>query len=256
MIIFSISEGVLRFRRAESKRWETVSVNVETGRNAIMEIQKISWSDYDAMIFDMDGTLVDSMWMWKEIDVEYLGRYGLEVPDQLQKTIEGMSFTETAIYFKEVFGIPDDLEKMKQDWNAMAYEKYSTQVCYKEGALKFLKWCKAQGKKMGVATSNSRELVNAAGKRLHFDEYFDCIMTSCEAKKGKPAPDIYLAVADRLQIRPERCLVFEDIPAGIMAGNAAGMTVVAVEDDYSGYMKEEKMKLAKFFIDSYEELPI
>ena len=62
-----------------------------------------------AVIFDLDGTLVDSMWMWEDIDIEYLGRYGLSCPEDLQKAIEGMSFTETAVYFKERFGLPDSI---------------------------------------------------------------------------------------------------------------------------------------------------
>ena len=227
-----------------------------------MNTQKITLPDYDAVIFDMDGTLVDSMWMWKEIDIEYLKRYGvtaLEDPKQIaivKKEIEGMSFTETATYFKETFHIADSVEKIKQDWNEMAYEIYCTKVPYKKGALEFLKDCKTHGKKLGVATSNSRELVDAVGKILHFDEYFDCIMTSCEARRGKPAPDVYLAVAERLGVEPSRCLVFEDIPAGIKAGNAAGMTVIAVEDEYSREMKAEKMELAKYFINDYEDLAL
>ena len=225
-----------------------------------MNRQKITLPDHDAVIFDMDGTLVDSMWMWKKIDIDYLKRYGVAAPydpqqiETIQKEIEGMSFTETAIYFKEKFKITDSLEQIKQDWNQMAYEIYCTKVPYKKGALKFLEYCKANGKKLGVATSNSRELVDAVGKILHFDQYFDCIMTSCEAKKGKPAPDVYLAVAEQLAVEPQKCLVFEDLPAGIKAGNAAGMTVIAIEDDYSKDMKQEKTELAEYFINDYEDL--
>ena len=76
-----------------------------------------------AVIFDLDGTLVDSMWMWKAIDIEYLGRFGIELPATLQKDIEGKSFSETAVYFKETFKLPDSLEKIKSDWNRMAYDK-------------------------------------------------------------------------------------------------------------------------------------
>ena len=72
---------------------------------------------YKAVIFDLDGTLIDSMWMWRDIDIEYLGRFGHELPDDYQKTIEGYSFDEVAQYTKERFGIPDDPEDMKAEWN-------------------------------------------------------------------------------------------------------------------------------------------
>ena len=77
-----------------------------------------------AILFDLDGTLVDSMWMWKEIDIEYLGKFGLNCPEDLQKVIEGMSFSETAVYFKNRFQLEDSLEQIKQDWISMSLYKY------------------------------------------------------------------------------------------------------------------------------------
>lgn len=219
-------------------------------------MEKMNMPEFDAVIFDMDGSLVDSMWMWRAIDEEYLSRFGLEVPTTLQEEIGGKSFTETAIFFQKRFGITDDVEKIKQDWNDMAFEKYRTQVPYKKGALEFLQWCKANGKKLGVATSNSRELVDNVGKVLGYDQYFDCIMTGCEAKRGKPFPDIYLLVAKRLGVAPERCIVFEDIVQGIQAGKAAGMTVFAVEDAYSADTRDEKIRLADYYITDFTDISV
>lgn len=208
----------------------------------------------EAVIFDLDGTLVDSMWMWKAIDIEYLGRFHIPVPETLQSTIEGLSFSETACYFKEHFAIPDSIDKIKEDWNLMAKEKYENEVFLKPGALEFLKKCKTSGIRMGIATSNSRELVDAVVHALKLEDYFSCVMTACEVAKGKPAPDIYLAVADRLSVLPSRCLVFEDIVPGIMAGKNAGMRVCAVEDEYSVYQREEKKQTADYYIEDYFEL--
>ena len=206
-----------------------------------------------AVIFDLDGTLVDSMWMWKAIDIEYLGKFGIDLPPTLQKDIEGMSFSETAVYFKETFGIPDSLEEIKADWNRMAYEKYTKEVALKKGAKEFLVDCKSKGIKMGIATSNSRELVDAVLEALEIKDYFDCVMTACEVDKGKPAPDIYLAVADKVMVQPEQCLVFEDIEMGILAGKNAGMAVCAVEDEFSMDQMELKKKLADYYIKDYFE---
>ena len=96
----------------------------------------------DAVIFDMDGSLVDSMWMWHEIDIEYLGRFGIELPPDLQSKIEGMSFHETAVYFKENFLIPDSLEEIKRTWNEMAWDKYTHEVPLKPGISEFLQGCR------------------------------------------------------------------------------------------------------------------
>jgi len=207
-----------------------------------------------AVIFDLDGTLVDSMWMWEKIDIEYLGRFGIDVPDGLQKAIEGFSFSETALYFKERFELPDSLDQIKADWNRMAKEKYETQVPLKPGVSEFLKFCKAQGIKMGIATSNSKELVYAVVNALGIADYFSCIMTACEVNKGKPAPDIYLTVSDKLSIAPEHCLVFEDIVPGILAGKNAGMRVCAVEDPYSTKQREEKRNAADYYIETYNDI--
>lgn len=210
--------------------------------------------DTKAVIFDLDGTLVDSMWMWKEIDREYLGRYGLKLPEDLQRSIEGMSFTETAHYFKEHFQIPESIEQMKKTWNEMAWEKYEKQTPLKEGAKEFLDFLKEQKISMAIATSNSRELVDMVTRVHHIYDYFSAIITGCEVEKGKPAPDVYLKAAAEIGAEPEDCLVFEDIVQGIMAGKNAGMRVCAVEDVYSMFQDKEKRELADYYITDYKEL--
>ena len=205
----------------------------------------------DAVIFDLDGSLVDSMWMWKQIDIEYLARFDIPLPEDLQSSIQGMSFSETAIYFKERFQIPDSLEQMKEDWNRMAWDKYTHEVPLKPGIAEFLQGCKEYGIKLGIATSNSRALVDNIAKVHHLEDYFSCIMTACEVAHGKPAPDIYLAVAAKLDVEPKHCLVFEDIIPGIMAGKNAGMKVCAVEDEYSAEDREAKCRLTDYYIEDF-----
>ncbi len=208
-----------------------------------------------ALLFDLDGTLVDSMWIWKEIDIEYLGRFGIPVPPDLSAAVEGKSFTETAAYFKERFALKDDIEAIKRDWNEMAWEKYTSQIPLKPGALDFLHYAKEKGLKMGIATSNSVELVKQVADVHGLHDYFSVIKTACDVKRGKPAPDIYLLAASELQVAPEHCLVFEDIVHGIQAGKAAGMKVCGVEDDYSVSQRTEKIKLCDYYIYHYDEIP-
>lgn len=210
--------------------------------------------EIDAVIFDLDGSLVDSMWLWRAIDIEYLGRYGVPLPEDLQSRIEGMSFHETAVYFKKNFPIPEDLEEIKETWNRMAWDKYANEVPLKPGVRRLLEYCREQGIRLGIATSNSRALMDNIAEVHGLREFFACIMTGSEVEKGKPAPDIYLAVAAALGVDASRCLVFEDIIPGIQAGKAAGMKVCGVEDAYSVRDRDRKKELADYYISDYMEL--
>lgn len=207
-----------------------------------------------ACIFDLDGTLVDSMWMWPEIDKEYLGRFGIEYDDNLKNEIDGISFHETAVYFKNKFGISDSIEKICKDWEDMAYDKYKNEVKEKRGCQKFLEQLKSKGIKMGIATSNKRSMVDVVLESLGMKNFFEVITTSDEVKKGKPAPDVYLTTANLLNVEPKHCLVFEDVVAGIIAGKSAGMKVCAVEDDFTREVRQRKKELSDYYIDDYSEL--
>lgn len=207
-----------------------------------------------AVIFDLDGTLVDSMGLWRDIDIEFLSARGIEYQDDLQKLIEGMSFTETAVFFKEYYRLEESVEELKVIWNQMAESKYRHAVPLKSGVLDFLNMLKAKGIKMGIATSNSKELLDAVNEAHHFEDYMSCIVTACSVNKGKPAPDVYLEAARQLGVEPADCLVFEDIVKGIEAGKNAGMKVCAVEDSYSIDQREEKKKISDYYIYTYEDI--
>ena len=210
-----------------------------------------------AIIFDMDGSLVDSMWLWTKVDDIYMEKYHLTMPEHFHKEIEGMSFTETAEYFLKTFPqLNCTVEEIKQEWQDLTMELYCTQVPLKPGAGEFLTRMKEKGILLGIATSNARELAEAVLDALHIRTYFDTVRTSCEVAKGKPAPDVYLKAAEDLHVIPEECLVFEDVPSGILAGKNAGMTVCAVDDDFSKPYEQEKRNLADYYIYDYEEVNI
>ncbi len=211
--------------------------------------------DIQAVIFDMDGSLVDSMWIWKDIDIEYLTRYGYPVTDEMveefQAEIEGMSFAETAQWVSTHYDIPRTTQEMMDDWNDMAWEKYEKEVFLKPGVAEFLEECVKRKIKLGIASSNSRELIENVIRARGLEGVFQVIRTGSDGLKGKPAPDVYLAAAKELGVAPEECLVFEDVVAGIKAGKAAGMRVCAVEDAYSEKQREEKKQLADYYIEDY-----
>ncbi|MFZ5353048.1 MAG: HAD family hydrolase [Bacillota bacterium] len=207
-----------------------------------------------AVIFDVDGTLVDSMWIWRQVDIEFLGKRGIELPENLQAGIEGLSYTETAIYFKERFDLPDSIEDIKDEWRVMAEDFYRNRVRMKKGASELIRLLHNRGLKLGIATSNSKELVEYMLDRHHIREFFHSVRTSCEVPKGKPHPDVYLKVAEDLDVSPSECLVFEDTLAGATAGISAGMRVIAVEDEYSLYSRDKLIEITEMYIKDYYDI--
>lgn len=208
-----------------------------------------------AVIFDLDGTMADSMWVWTAVDHDYIDTYKLDIPEGFYDEIEGMSFTETAQHFLKVFPqITLSLEEIKEAWVGMAEEKYRHQVSLKKGLKDFLAELKKRGIRIGMATSNHRALAEGLLESNGIRHYFDEIWTSCDVKAGKPAPDVYLKVAEELHVSPQDCLVFEDVPMGILAGKNAGMKVCAVEDEFSAHQIEKKKELADYYIRDYEDI--
>jgi HAD superfamily hydrolase (TIGR01509 family) len=212
------------------------------------------YKDIKAVIFDVDGTLIDSMWIWKQVDIEFLGKRGITLPEKLQFEIEGMSYSETAIYFKARFDLPETLEEIKEEWRVMAEDYYKWHIKLKSGVKEFLKLLHEKGLILGIATSNSRELVDHMLANHGIGQYFSKIRTSCEVEKGKPHPDVYLKVAEDMGMEPDNCLVFEDTLAGVMAAKSAGMKVIAMADEVSFESKDKLIEMTEGYIHSFEEV--
>ena len=208
-----------------------------------------------AVIFDMDGSLVDSMWVWLEVDRIYMEKHRLTAPETFHKDIEGMSYIETAQYFVDTFdSLERTREEVMQDWRDMAVDLYATRVFPKPGAVDFLDEMRRRGVLLGIATSNDRKIAQAALDARGLNKYFVSVCTSSEVASGKPAPDMYLKVAGDLGVHPSECLVFDDIPNGILAGKNAGMVVCAVDDDFSRRDEQEKKRLADYYIRDFYEI--
>lgn len=209
--------------------------------------------DIQAVIFDVDGTLVDSMWIWQKVDIDFLARREIELPVDLQKDIEGLSYTGTAEYFKERFQLPDTVDEIKEEWRVMADDLYNNEIPLKAGVKELLNIIRDKKLKIGIATSNSRELVETMMKRHQIEEYFDSVRTSCEVPRSKPFPDVYLKAAEDLGVEPSACLVFEDTIAGATAAKAAGMRVIGVYDEISEESRPHLEQLTVLYIKDFYE---
>lgn len=205
-------------------------------------------------IFDLDGTLVDSMWVWTQIDIDYLKAKGHSMPSDLRDKISHLSFSQTAAYFKERFNITDSIDEILTDWHNMAFKHYSTNVKLKRGVIDFLTKLKSKNIKIALATSNSQPLLEACLKNNGIYDYFNSITVTDEVSRGKDHPDVYLLAANKLGINPENCLVFEDILPAVKGAKAANMKVVAVKDEECLDSKENLIKYADKYIESFIEL--
>lgn len=233
---------------------EEVAVLQNFDREKEIEGSRPNCKRYQGFLFDLDGTLADSMHLWGDIDRRYLSRHGISCPEDLHRELAGKSFSEVAQYFKTRFSIPDSTEEMMAQWEQMALEAYRTEISLKPGAHAFLSRLKERGAGIALATSNRLQLAEHFLKAQGIYDLFDLILTSDCVKAGKPKPDIYLEAARRLALKPRDCLVFEDIPEGIQAGKRAGMTVCAVEDTASLPLFDEIKASADFMIRDFTEL--
>ncbi|GAA0086998.1 HAD family phosphatase [Clostridium sp. CTA-7] len=207
-----------------------------------------------AVIFDLDGTLIDSMGIWAQIDEEYLSKFGYNVPDNLQEKITHLTLTETAIYFKNNFNIDSSIEDIIFTWHEMAFYHYSNTIKLKDGVVEYLTLLKQKGVKIALATSNSIPLLEVTLKRNNIYHFFDSITTTEEVKKSKDNPDIYLLSAKKLNVDPNKCLVFEDIVQAVKGAKLAGMKVFAIYDKASENQKEALINIADKYILSFNEL--
>lgn len=210
--------------------------------------------DVRGAIFDMDGTIVDSMCVWQKVDVDFLDKRNIKMPEDLSNDIGHMTFHDSAVYFKKRFNLDESIDEIMAEWHEMVYDQYAHHIKLKPGAGEYIKSLSEKGIKIGLATSSSRTLVDIALKNNGIFEYFDAISTVDEINKDKSFPDIYVKTAEKLGVSPMKCVVFEDIYIAVLSAKKAGMQVIGVYDKNSEYQKDDIKKNADYYIEDFYEL--
>lgn len=213
----------------------------------------IDLKKYKGIIFDLDGTLIDSLWVWNQIDIDFLGKRGFDVPKDYLDNISHMGFEACADYTIERFSLNETRDSVVKEWFDMAIDAYSNKVKIKNGVKEFLEYLKNNNIKMSIATASDLQLVIPVLKSNNIDEYFDNITTVSEVKKGKGFPDVYDLAAKRMGIKSTKCIVFEDIIKGIEGAKAGGYFTVCVHDDNSHETIEELNAISDMFIYDFRE---
>lgn len=206
------------------------------------------------MIFDLDGTLIDSMGVWEQIDIDFLGKRGLLVPPGYLEAITPMGFLNAAKYTISRFGFQETPEEIEEEWMSMAEDAYAHAIAMKPGAKDFLHQCGAAGLRLALATSSMERLYVPCLRHHEIDTLFAAAVTTRQAGKDKHNPDIYLMAAGQLGLEPSECIVFEDILLGIETAKKAGFRTAAVYEQTSAAHQEAMRECADFYIESFEHV--
>ncbi len=206
------------------------------------------------IIFDLDGTLIDSMPVWKNVGKDYLSQYGFEITQKIDDRIKRQTLPETALCFKELFHIPQTVDEIVTEIIAMVAEQYANVVPLKPFVKEYLEKEKQNGTKMCILTASEPNYILAAMERLSILPYFDFIATCTEMGLSKKDPQVFIETMQRLGGTMQNTMVFEDALYAIRSAKKGGFYVVAVAEKTRPADFEEIQQLADNYIYSYEEL--
>jgi len=180
-----------------------------------------------AVIFDMDGLMIDSEPLHKEAWRVTLRRFGYEMDEALFAQLVGLRTSEDAVLLREHFHLPVRADALAHQRNDLFLASLPGRVKEMPGLRELTAEMGRRGLRRALATSGERRYVDAVMRELSLDGVFDAIAVAEDVARGKPAPDVYLFAAQRLGLSPAHCLVLEDAPNGVLAAKAAGMRCVA-----------------------------
>jgi HAD superfamily hydrolase (TIGR01509 family) len=206
----------------------------------------------DAVVFDLDGLLLDTEQVWDEVREELVRERGGRWHDRAQADMMGMSSNEWSRYLHKELGLAEPPEELNRLVVERMAERYREALPVVDGAADAVQRL-AERWPLGLASSSNRPLIELALELLGVADLFRSSVSSEEVERGKPAPDVYLEVARRLEVPPERVAAIEDSEAGIRSAKAAGMRVVAIPNRHFP-PSDEALALADVRLDSLPEL--
>ena len=206
------------------------------------------------VIFDLDGTILDSMHIWSDIGLLFLKNKGIEAPEGIEDEFVKMSMVQAAEYYIKNIDPSATVMDIVNEVNSLVQDFYFNEVIKKEGVEKFLEFLKDKNVKMCVATATDKHLVEKALERNGIREYFSEIFTCGSVGAGKDTPVIYDEALKHLGTPKELTYVFEDALYAIETANKAGYNIVGISDVSEKADPEDVKKLCKYYINKYEDI--
>jgi len=208
------------------------------------------------VIFDLDGVLLDSMFIWDTLGETYLKSRGIEPREDVCETLRPMSLLQAAEYFRKEYGILESNQEIVDGINRLVENFYFESVVTKPGVIEFLDKMKEKNVRMCIATATDRVMVVEALNRNRMEQYFDKIFTCTEVGQGKDRPDIYLQALEYLHMTKSEIFIFEDAIYAIKTAKKAGFSVVAVYDSTAHSQQTEIKNLADVYITTFQDIEI
>lgn len=206
------------------------------------------------LIFDMDGTLIDSNGIWRDVDIAFLQKRGLPYTKEYYEGVAHTIFPLAAVFTKEFCHLEESCEEIMAEWMELAGDMYATSVTVKPGVRAYLEQCKTAGERMMVLTSSVPEHCRTALTHLELMPYFERVIFAQELGLEKKNPDCFRRAAAMMGVAPQECTVYDDSVAACRGAKAAGMSVVGVYDDYFSATVDEMRQVCDRYILRFEEL--
>lgn len=204
------------------------------------------------LLFDMDGTLIDSNGIWKDVDTEFLARRGLPYTQAYYEGVAHTIFPLAAKFTKEFCHLPESEEEIMAEWMELAGDLYAGSVPEKPGVRAFLERMRARGERMAVVTSAVPVHCRSALTHLGLLPYFERIFFAQELGMEKKTPELWKKVAAELKAAPETCTLFDDSVEAIRGAKAAGMHTVGVADPYFASCAGEMAQTCEKFVSGFD----
>lgn len=206
------------------------------------------------LLFDLDGTLIDSNGVWVEVDDTFLTRRGLTVTPEYSHTVGHSIFPVAAQYTKDYYHLEESPQAIMDEWLALAQDAYAHHVSLKPGARAFLETCQARGETMVLTTACVPQLCKAVLERHQLAPFFSHILFAQELGMEKRDPRYFQAVLTHLGVGPEECTLFEDSPGACRTAREAGIQVVGVYDPFYEAYQAELKAISHRYIRSFTQL--